>query len=282
LASVLDQLLIIEATMLLAIQIAAVTLHKTVTIAARPIATMSQSVDRGWHFRCFRIFIRRDLKMHLLRTIFAFVFVSFFAIAALAQSEGLTNADVVQLVKAGLGKELIVNKIKNSACSFDTSVTGLIELKKAGVDDLVVGVMLDRARESAPAAASASNRPGETIPITASNTLVASRKALVSARTIAFSKTSINPSIQALEKELLKRPDWRSLNIAVTEYKQTADLYVEIGFVHGSVVTHRYVYRIYDRRTGTVIAAGETTSWGSLAQNLARNISKSLTGVVGG
>jgi len=49
-----------------------------------------------------------------------------------------------------------------------------------------------------------------------------------------------------------------------------------------SLVTHRYVFRIYDRRTGAVIAAGETTSWGSLAENLARHIAKSLTAIKSG
>ncbi|HUR99745.1 MAG TPA: hypothetical protein VMZ26_16885, partial [Pyrinomonadaceae bacterium] len=56
-----------------------------------------------------------------------------------------------------------------------------------------------------------------------------------------------------------------------------ADIFVDIGFVSGSLLTHRYVYRIYDRRSGAVISAGETTSWGSLAENLARHIAKSLT-----
>ena len=79
-----------------------------------------------------------------------------------------------------------------------------------------------------------------------------------------------------MEKELLKRQDFRETKLTITRYKDDADLYVEIGYVSLSWVTHRYVYRIYDRRTGTVLAAGETTSWGSLAGNLARHIGKSL------
>jgi hypothetical protein len=89
-------------------------------------------------------------------------------------------------------------------------------------------------------------------------------------------RAAIQPSISALEKELLKRPDWRSLNLTIVRYKSAADLAVEIEFVHGSVLSHRYTYRIFDRRSGAVIAAGETTSWGSLAENLARHISNRL------
>ena len=68
----------------------------------------------------------------------------------------------------------------------------------------------------------------------------------------------------------------QELNLTIQRYKNSADLFVDIGFVSGSVLTHRYVYRVYDRRSGAVITAGETTSWGSLAENLARHIAKSL------
>jgi hypothetical protein len=99
---------------------------------------------------------------------------------------------------------------------------------------------------------------------------------LAGAKTIAFGKSSVQPSRQALEKELIKRPDFQKLNLTILRYKDQADLFVDIGFVSGSWITHRYVYRIYDRRTGAVVAAGETTSWGSLAENLARHIAKRL------
>jgi 4-hydroxy-3-methylbut-2-en-1-yl diphosphate synthase IspG/GcpE len=194
-----------------------------------------------------------------------------------AQSEKLTNADVILLSRSGLGKELLINKIKNSQADFDVSVTGLVELKKAGVDDVVVAVMMEKAREKREAVSTAGpsidpTKPGVVPAVTFEN----AKQALATAKTLAIKKSSLNPSRQALEKELLKRSEWKNYNLTITEYKDTADLYVDIGFVHGSVITHRYVYRVYDRRTGMVIAAGETTSWGSLAENLARNILRSL------
>ena len=54
----------------------------------------------------------------------------------------LTNRDIIGLVKAGIGAEIIVAKIKNSSCSFDTSPAALKELKVAGVPDSVVLVMV--------------------------------------------------------------------------------------------------------------------------------------------
>jgi hypothetical protein len=46
------------------------------------------------------------------------------------------------MVKAGLSSEVIVAKIKSSTCEFDTSSTELANLKKAGVPDAVILVMV--------------------------------------------------------------------------------------------------------------------------------------------
>jgi hypothetical protein len=62
---------------------------------------------------------------------------------------------------------------------------------------------------------------------------------LKSARTIALHKDSINPSRQALDKELLKRKEWANLNLTITQDRTSADLSVEIGCVHLSWVTNR-------------------------------------------
>ena len=60
-----------------------------------------------------------------------------------AQDETLTNQDVITMTKAGLDKMIIVGKVRTSKGKFDLSTTGLIELKKEGVDDVVVHAMLE-------------------------------------------------------------------------------------------------------------------------------------------
>jgi hypothetical protein len=50
----------------------------------------------------------------------------------------LTNKDIVTMVSAGLSQEIIIAKIKSSACRFDTSPDKLAELKNAGVQDAVI------------------------------------------------------------------------------------------------------------------------------------------------
>lgn len=208
-----------------------------------------------------------------------------FCFAVAAQTETLSNADIISMTESGLSRELIARKIKDSKGAYDTSVAALIALKKAGVADEILQLMMNAKTESpapaikieAPAAAPFSDNSAPSIESrSVSHVRLDSKEALRQAKTIAITKSTINPSRQALEKELLKRKDWQSLNLNLVRYKQDADLYVEIGFVPLSIITHRYVYRIYDNKSGTVIAAGETTSWGSLAENLARSISKKL------
>jgi membrane-associated protease RseP (regulator of RpoE activity) len=67
------------------------------------------------------------------------------AAATTSQSKtqsSLTNGDVVGMVKAGLGTEIIIAKIKATSCSFETDPTALKELKNAGVPDSVILAMV--------------------------------------------------------------------------------------------------------------------------------------------
>lgn len=214
--------------------------------------------------------------MRILRVLAAASTISLLALAAAAQSEVLTNADILALAAAGIGEDIVVGKIRSSNADFDVSAKALIELKKAGISDYVITLMLDKDAAKHPKGAPAAIPNSPSGPNEEPRKIESPRDAVRSAKTIALIKDSIQPSRQALEKELLKRTEWPGLNLTLERYRDNADLYVEIGFVHFSLITHRYVYRIYDRRTGAVLAAGETTSWGSLAENLARNIARSL------
>lgn len=185
--------------------------------------------------------------------------------------------------QANLDETLIVEKIKESKGSFDVSVTGLVNLKKSGVQDEIIRAMMEKSRtlrEKSTVGAAQTFSDSQPIIESVPTVIRNSAEALRSAKTVAIEKSTLNPSRQALEKELLKRKDWQKLNLNIVRYKEGADLRVEIGFVPLSIITHRYVYRVYDNRSGTIIAAGETTSWGSLAKNLAREISKNLSKIL--
>lgn len=196
------------------------------------------------------------------------------SLPAFAQTETIDNRTVIEMSRAGLSQEIILKKISSSNSAFDISAPGLITLKTAGVDEAVIAALMERSEQPRPAVMSDPARGA--FSESGNEEIGSTRDVLSKAKTIAFGKSSLQPSRQALEKELLKRKDFRNLNLTILRYKEQADLYVDIGFVSGSWITHRYVYRIYDRRSGAVIAAGETTSWGSLAENLARHIAKRL------
>ncbi len=211
--------------------------------------------------------------------------VACFVFSGSAQTEILTNSTVIEMSKIGLGKEIILKKITDSKNSFDVSANALIELKKANVADEVIALMLEKAEvktvesnENLPGFSE--NLPGLEVKQFAPS-VVTAKDALSNAKTVALVKSSINPSRQGLEKALLKRREWQKYDLTLIRYKDEADIYVEIGRVPLSWITHRYVFRIYDRRSGTIITAGETTSWGSLAENLAREITQKMDSVSG-
>lgn len=74
-----------------------------------------------------------------------------------AQDEVMTNDEVISLVKAGLSKQIIINKIRTSKTNFDLTTDSLIKLKTAGVDDEIVNAMLEA-------------KSGKTVTTTASTT----------------------------------------------------------------------------------------------------------------
>lgn len=204
---------------------------------------------------------------------------------ALAQAEVLTNATVIEMSKVGLDKEIILKKINESGNTFDVSANALIELKKANVADEVIALMLGKSAPKTDKSTETSPGYSETLPSIEARQftppVVNAKEALLNAKTVAIEKSSLNPSRQALEKALFKRKEWQQYNLTLIRYKKEADIYIEIGRIPFSWITHRYVFRIFDRRSGTIITAGETTSWGSLAENMAREITQKLNSVSG-
>jgi hypothetical protein len=57
---------------------------------------------------------------------------------------GLTNADIVQMQKAGLSEEIILSKIGTSTTNFDTGTQDLIQLRDAGVKNNIINAMVQK------------------------------------------------------------------------------------------------------------------------------------------
>jgi len=71
-------------------------------------------------------------------------------------AETLNNATVVQLVKAGIGNEAVIAKIKATDGKYDLSTDDLIALKNDGVSGEVIAAMIAGPVKSEPAAAAMS------------------------------------------------------------------------------------------------------------------------------
>jgi hypothetical protein len=60
------------------------------------------------------------------------------------QANTLLNKDIVELSQKKLPNSLIIQKIKNSKCKFETNTDALIALTRAGVSEDVIMVMMGK------------------------------------------------------------------------------------------------------------------------------------------
>jgi len=81
--------------------------------------------------------MRRLCAIILIFGIFLFI------VSNVPAAELLTNDAIVTMVKAGLGEELIVNKIKISQGQYDLSTAALLRLKTDGVSEPIIKAMFE-------------------------------------------------------------------------------------------------------------------------------------------
>jgi len=72
------------------------------------------------------------------------------AFEATGASDKLTNEDIVKMIRAGLGTQIILATIKNQGGAFDVSPDALVALKNAGVTDEIIASLI-QAAGAAPA-----------------------------------------------------------------------------------------------------------------------------------
>ncbi|HEV1284407.1 MAG TPA: hypothetical protein VNU44_03825 [Bryobacteraceae bacterium] len=81
-----------------------------------------------------------------------------FTVAQMAH-QPLTNDSVITLAKAGFDEMFILQLIRNSRTNFDTSVDGLVAMKKAGVSEELLRLMAMPQASLPPAAPAATEAP---------------------------------------------------------------------------------------------------------------------------
>ena len=224
------------------------------------------------------------MKCSLTSTVQTTVLLLLLVFGVNAQAEVLTNADVVEMSKAGLGSDVILNKIRTSQSNFDTTAKALIELRKETVDDRVISAIIKAAENAEKLKTRQINTVkvgntelSEVAPKPTRNVDYKTPVQLLSdAKTIFLRKDSLFPKIKELEGSLLKQSrsaKWNKFELAITQYEADADLIVDIGHDFG---TH-YNFRVTDVKTGRVIAAsGVSSLGGALAGNVADKLIKKL------
>lgn len=73
------------------------------------------------------------------RDVFLILVIISCPLGATAQNQpALLNKDILLMNRAGLGEQIITEKVRNSVCDFDTSPSALADLKTAGISDSVI------------------------------------------------------------------------------------------------------------------------------------------------
>lgn len=67
-----------------------------------------------------------------------------FGASAQTSADVMTNQNVVDMIKAGFSKELIILKIEATNCKFNTSMQALMDMKKQRVPEEVITAMLNK------------------------------------------------------------------------------------------------------------------------------------------
>lgn len=81
---------------------------------------------------------------------YVFSFVLLFGVICLPAQDVLTNEGVIQLVKAGLPDDLVIQSMETQSTDFDLGASALIKLKEANVPVAVIKAMMNRQRTVSP------------------------------------------------------------------------------------------------------------------------------------
>ena len=76
------------------------------------------------------------------------LFLAMLLFNSLQAQEVLTNAKIIELHRAGFSKDILKSKIQSSPSNFDVTIDGLMSLKKSGVPDDVINMMIAKPEQS--------------------------------------------------------------------------------------------------------------------------------------
>jgi hypothetical protein len=157
----------------------------------------------------------------------------------------VTNADVIGMTKTGIGESTIVLAIQQGPDKFDTSPQALIELKNAGVTDLVLNAMLAASKTGSAEADAEAKRTNGAALLQRALDAIGPRESLAAIRSVRWKATFVRISqgeAKSVERELLKvYPD-----------KVYMSLQSSTGSSQKQVITPEFNYRMTGKMTTAV------------------------------
>jgi mono/diheme cytochrome c family protein len=166
--------------------------------------------------------------------------------ARVANSPRLLGVGYGQLLVAGGG-------IKRDA--WDKNFGALV--RELGLGDHVASVIILPGRAT-PGATNAANFSGAGIRSTARAVGADPVAIMRSARTIHVRSMTVYLEAQQFENELLKRPEFKSLELAIVKDPRMADIRIEINRAEFSF---NYAFTATNPQTSMVVASGKVTAW---------------------
>ena len=132
-------------------------------------------------------------------------------------------------------------------------------VRELGLGDHVASVIV-LPRRAAPSTASAVNLAGSGIrPLSrAVGTSADPVSIMRSARTIFVRSMTVYLEAELLESELRKRPEFKSLELAIVKDEQMADIRIEINRAEFSF---NYTFTATNPQTSVIVASGKVTAW---------------------
>jgi hypothetical protein len=149
-------------------------------------------------------------------------------------------------------------------------------VRELGLGDHVASVIV-LPRSAPPSAASAVNLAGSGIRPTARAVGISADPVSImrSARTIFVRSMTVYLEAEQLESELRKRPEFKSLELAIVKDEQMADIRIAINRAEFSF---NYTFTATNPQTSVVLASGKVTAWNGdfAAPRIARDFLKQM------
>jgi hypothetical protein len=192
-----------------------------------------------------------------------------------AQSSEMTNEDVLDMTKAGLSAGVIVEKISNTPCRFDTSVSALEALKSSGVENSVLSAMI-RCHASGPA----HTHPYVWIGANQERLSERSGMAITGRDSDDGISVETNPTKTTTQTHSEYADTARELStkcpfLVITNRRSEADYAITIERYHsGHLMSQRNSFSVFRVRDGNLVLSDKTTWLKNAADDICRVISQ--------